>query len=200
MNKNIWLVVTILLFGSFVWYSNGQMKEMQGSLEAVRAEALVASKKAPQNTTTILTQKTIERFKEGKTVDSSPGVSAPPPPEYDPIESRRQAEENADHLQQIVFSEPADPVWDAKAQVEIQAMDEQFPKSKVKTVECRKTMCFVEVAHDDLQANRLWDAHSTMNPETLFKKRLTIRFDGPNGEMTSKIFLVREGNDLPAIN
>ena len=199
MSKNIPLLATVLLFGAYAFYTNSKFNETNDSFVKLRTEIANSSKKPTNTTTTVITQKTIEHISDSKEADKKevPQFMAA---NFDPLEGRRQADQNAERLQQIVYSEAKDAVWDDLAENELRKLDSEISGSSIRELECRQTMCYVDVVHDNMQALQNWSLRSGLNPDSIFRKRLSIRFDEPDGKFSTRIFLVREGNDLPPNN
>jgi hypothetical protein len=204
--SHAFLALTLLGVGAYAWYTNTQVSRMQREMTTLRAHALAGSRERPDQATTILTERYRERFRDGQTVRSigepaEPNATPPQlPPDLDPLEMRHRADENAVHLEQAVFGEPKDPAWDAQAESEIQKLDELFPGSKVRATECRKTMCYIDVVHDNVAALGNWSMRAALEPTEAFASRLSIRFAEPDGKVSTKVFLVRKGEELPAID
>lgn len=200
------LGLTLLAVGAYAWCANSKMTRMERDMMALRTHALVASKENRTETTTILTDRHIERIRAGQALSphGEASASAPPgaelPREFDPVEMRHRADENAEHLEQAVFSEPRDPTWDAQAETEIKKLADIFPGSRIRATECRKTMCYLDVVHDDTATLANWSMRAALEPSEAFASRLSIRFAEPDGKVSTKIFLVRKGEELPAID
>jgi len=201
------LAVTVLGSSAYAWYTNARMSHMQRDLTALRTQAVEESKKDPDRTRIVLSEKTIERLRAGESVAPNAAASAienPPgaslAPELDPAELRRRADENAVHLQEAVFAEARDPRWDTQAEAEIRHLDELFPRSSIRATECRRTMCYIDVVHEDVAAFANWSIRASLEPSQAFSSRLSIRFAEPDGKISTKVFLVRRGEELPAID
>ena len=199
------LALTLLGVGAYAWYTNSKMTSMQRDMLAIRQRTVADSKQRPSQTSTILTERYVEKIRGGAALPSDetppPDPAARPlPSEFDPVEMRHRADENAEHLQQATFAEAKDPAWDSQAETEIRKLDGMFPGSKVRTTECRTTMCYIDVVHDDMAAFSNWSMRAALEPSEAFASRLVIRFAEPDGKVSSKVFLARKGKELPAID
>jgi hypothetical protein len=204
--SQFFLALTLLGVGAYAWYTNAKMTRMQRDVLAIRERAVADSKRSPSQTGTILTERYIEKVRAGTALpqqgqeSSVAGPVLPQPSEFDPVEMRRRADENAEHLQQATFAEAKDPAWDSQAEAEIRKLDDMFPGSSVRTTECRTTMCYIDVVHDDMAAFSNWSMRAALEPSEAFASRLVIRFAEPDGKVSSKVFLARKGKELPAID
>lgn len=199
------LAVTLLGVAAYAWYTNSKMTRLQRDMVAMRQHAVAGSKQSPRETSTILTERYVEKIRAGAAVPvdeaSRPDPAAASlPSDFDPVEMRRRADENAEHLQQATLAEAKDPAWDSQAETEIRKLDDMFPGSKVRTTECRTTMCYIDVVHDDMAAFSNWSMRAALEPSEAFASRLVIRFAEPDGKVSSKVFLARKGKELPAID
>lgn len=204
--SQFFLGLTLLSVASYAWYTNSRMTRMQRDMVSMRERTLASFQKSPGQTNTVLTQNYIEKIRSGEAVaphgetSAASPVARQPPSDFDPVEMRHRADENAEHLQQAVFSEARDPVWDSQAETEIRKLDALFAGSKIRTTECRRTMCYIDVVHDDMAAFSNWSMRAALEPSEAFASRLSIRFAEPDGKVSTKIFLVRKGEELPAID
>lgn len=199
------LALTLLGVAAYAWYTNSEMTRMQRDMVEMRQHAVAGSKQSPRETNTILTERYVEKIRAGAAVPVDEASTPDPaarqlPAEFDPVEMRRRADENAEHLQQATFAEAKDPGWASQAETEIRKLDEMFPGSKVRTTECRTTMCYIDVVHDDMAAFSNWSMRAALEPSEAFASRLVIRFAEPDGKVSSKVFLARKGKELPAID
>lgn len=95
--------------------------------------------------------------------------------------------------------ESADGVWS------IQAMDalgqalgsEKFSSTKVQDMECRATLCRLEVVYADQEQQMRFEQHFSFKVGQLLPRMMMHSEEQTDGTISAAIYLAREGHELP---
>jgi len=119
----------------------------------------------------------------------------------------RQAEEQAERdseeqfalLEQSVHSEAADPEWSthAIAQIEQILANDGFANTKAYNIDCRATLCKVEVAHNDPDAFADFQMQFPMQVANILPQTMMTHEDTGEGQTNTVVYLAGEGYSLP---
>ena len=124
---------------------------------------------------------------DGASDDGSGAEPAPPAITF---------EESRDRVHQAYEEEPIDSDWSSRAAAELDgSIRQNLPEgSRLRSLDCRSTMCQLELAHRDVEAhNRL-----LMNGFHDWRGALFVADETPeNGEYLVTLFAAREGSELP---
>ncbi|MGH8487678.1 MAG: hypothetical protein ACREXS_02070 [Gammaproteobacteria bacterium] len=99
----------------------------------------------------------------------------------------------------VLQQESADGVWS------IQAMDalgqalgsEEFSSTKVQDMECRATLCRLEVVYADQEQQMRFEQHFSFKVGQLLPRMMMHSEEQTDGTISAVIYLAREGHDLP---
>jgi hypothetical protein len=196
--------VVALLAGFAIWYTQrGQRSETEQLRSPVQEprqsrdqtdRAVARAAVAPLRTRPVDSESpaTREAQMPDQGSSSAPGEPAKQPV-IDPATLRA-------HIASRFDRQAEDPAWSAAARglVETKLARAMPPSSVLKSVECRETMCRIDMVYDDLA--QYHEFISRMRPDalpwngTFFSTPLGDLSDGP---ITFVAFLSREGKELP---
>jgi len=117
-------------------------------------------------------------------------------------EEERRAEEEARADRRFAFlteqvrAEPMDRSWAPHAVEAIESATEDFPGSAVQRIDCRSTLCQVEVEHDDRRTSDRFTDYFFPRVPSLPRGALR-RLETPDGRPRSLVILARQGHALP---
>lgn len=108
-------------------------------------------------------------------------------------------------LDKLFVTESADPAWGAQASATAQTrLAEILPQSsRLRSIECRASMCRFETAHQDPESYRQFLTSAFQDPATKlwngggFSTPLSDHDEG--GRVVTVAFLAREGQSLPPV-
>lgn len=106
-----------------------------------------------------------------------------------------QAEANEAALQK----ETEDPTWSGEARdlIDSAVATEELAATSVQDVECRATLCRVEVTHKDRQAQVAFESQFIMAIAQLLPQATLRTVENEDGSSSTVLYLAREGHDFP---
>jgi hypothetical protein len=106
-----------------------------------------------------------------------------------------QAEANEAALQK----ETEDPTWSGEARDLIASAVAAggLAATSVEDVECRATLCRVEVTHKDRQARAVFEQRFMPAVAQLLPQAMSRTVENENGSTSSVVYLARDGHDFP---
>jgi hypothetical protein len=106
-----------------------------------------------------------------------------------------QAEANGAALQK----ETEDPPWSGEARDLISGAvaAEELAATSVQDVECRATLCRVEVTHKDPQARAVFEGQLIMAVAQLLPQATMQTVEDEDGSSSTVLYLARDGHDFP---
>jgi len=135
------------------------------------------------------------------TLDPSDDLAAAHEAERQRIEAeseqstRAQAEANEAALQ----SETADTAWSGEAHDLITSAfaTQDLTAASVADVECRATLCRVEVTHKNPQARAVFERQFTLAVAHLLPRAMVQAVENEDGSTSAVFYLARDGHDFP---
>jgi len=136
---------------------------------------------------------------------AGPARSEDQPVEEEPVsdEERLAAEEERIErrfafLSDQLRAEPVDRAWAAEATAAIEHAANDFPGTIVRRLDCRTTLCELEVEHpDQLTSDRFLDYFFPQVPS--LPRGTLHRLEATDGRPRSLVILAREGHALPRL-
>lgn len=138
-------------------------------------------------------------------VAAASAVEAPPPPAPTPEEAERRAARVAQSAAELVVflraevdAEPRDTRWSREAVEAIRGTlaTPDFAGSSVDDVDCRSTLCRLEVSHQDDTARETFAGTFPMKRPELENGTL-LKTESPDGKVRTIAFFARQGHSLP---
>lgn len=104
-----------------------------------------------------------------------------------------------DYIENSLQNEPIDQRWasDTRKTINQVFTSEEFVGANVVDIECRATLCRVEVIHDSLQAVGDFDIWWPQKLAAILPNATVDRFTLEDGSVGTSIYLAREGYGLP---
>jgi hypothetical protein len=129
---------------------------------------------------------------------SEGGAARPAPPVRSP-----NAREIVDQIDARFYQEPSSTLWGRSAAARATAALSGVVKDgRIQRVECRETMCRIELTHDNLQAFSNF-AHQLATPqitEALWNGGFSAQVTNQSpGAVSSVVFYAREDHDIPPV-
>ncbi len=95
--------------------------------------------------------------------------------------------------------ESTDGVWSLQAMDALrQALgSEEFSGTQVQNMECRATLCRLEVVHADREQQMRFEQHFSFNVGSLLSRMMMHSEEQTDGTISVTIYLAREGHQLP---
>lgn len=95
--------------------------------------------------------------------------------------------------------ESADDVWSSQAMDALgQALgSEEFSSTKVQDMECRTTLCWLEVEHRDKEQQMAFEQQFSFKVGQLLPRMMMHSEEQTDGTISVTIYLAREGHQLP---
>ena len=95
--------------------------------------------------------------------------------------------------------EPVDNNWSMHTAETIQESLEstEFTGTAVQDVECRSTLCRLEIIHNDLENQEIFHRHFSLKVGQILPKMVVHSEQQDNGEISSMIYMARSGHGLP---
>jgi hypothetical protein len=127
------------------------------------------------------------------------GQESPPaaPEQPDPAQLEAQAREQFARSVQLAREEGIDASWSEHAERQLgdAFRGEKLAGSALQRVECRSTLCFAEVLHDDESAHDAFVSGFPALVDWAFDARLEV--DREHGKPSTRMLITREGAALP---
>ncbi|MGH8593313.1 MAG: hypothetical protein ACREV3_05505 [Gammaproteobacteria bacterium] len=114
-------------------------------------------------------------------------------------EEKREVEERMQALESSLQNEPLDSDWSPQAREQITEVfaSKELAETSLEHIECRSTLCRVEVEHDDLRKRREFELWFPFKVAEILP-RIAMRYvENDNGSSGTIIYLAREGHRLP---
>jgi hypothetical protein len=142
----------------------------------------------------------------GQVADISGHLRAPAPEAAEaddavPAPSPDESAARFEHaLAAQIGSEGDDPTWSRKTEARIADVlrGEVFVGTRLRTARCQRTLCRIDLAHDDGDAQDEFLARVTHTPP--FNTRGYIKPSLPGEPATTEIYVTRDGHKLPVVN
>jgi hypothetical protein len=99
-----------------------------------------------------------------------------------------------------IASEGDDPTWSRKTEVFIADVlrGEAFAGTRLRAARCQRTLCRIDLAHDDGDAQDNFMTRVTHTPP--FNTRGYIKPSLPGEPATTEVYVTRDGHKLPVVN
>jgi hypothetical protein len=158
-------------------------------------EAVAELREHVRQTASSLEAASVSREETGATVPPPADDTAGPPQEQDP-----RALEQVARLETGFEEEPVDTSWAATtSELLTQVLDrEDFAYTSVFDMECRSTICRLDVQHADAEAAHQFELMFPMEVSEVFPKMIYDHQEGNDGQLSTVIYMVRNGSELPA--
>lgn len=142
----------------------------------------------------------------GQVADISDRVGAPAAEaaEADDAAPAPSPEESAARFEHAltaqIASEGDDPTWSRKTEALIADVlrGEAFAGTRLRAARCQRTLCRIDLAHDDGDAQDNFMARVTHTPP--FNTRGYIKPSLPGEPATTEVYVTRDGHKLPVVN
>lgn len=114
-------------------------------------------------------------------------------------EEERSAQTRLETIEGILATEPEDAEWSLSAAELIREVlaSKDFEGTSVYDVQCRSSLCRIEVEHDDPRKLADFQMHFPMRVASLLPRTAMHRVEGDNGSSRTIVYLAREGHRFP---
>lgn len=129
-----------------------------------------------------------------------PKTDSPAPAQISPEEFRAA---RSDALRSSFTMEQKDPAWSGDTEKKVAAkFSNKLPEgSQVQKVECRSSMCIIQMRHKTLQDFRAFVDATLMHPDDDARpwgpSEALVETEGESGELSVVVALARAGHELP---
>lgn len=114
-------------------------------------------------------------------------------------EGERQVQAHLQSIEDTLYAEPVDPDWSFEAEELIRGVlaGKAFKGTSLFHVECRATLCQIEVGHDDSGKREEFERHFQMEVASMLPRAAMRRIEDESGRPGTVIYLAREGHRFP---
>jgi hypothetical protein len=197
MRRVVHLCIAAVALVSGVW--------MLRSEPAATAPASPVAAVAPPNLAEAELRGELRQLR-GQVADISDRVGAPAAEaaEADDAAPAPSPEESAARFEHAltaqIASEGDDPTWSRKTEALIADVlrGEAFAGTRLRAARCQRTLCRIDLAHDDGDAQDNFMARVTHTPP--FNTRGYIKPSLPGEPATTEVYVTRDGHKLPVVN
>lgn len=116
-------------------------------------------------------------------------------------EEERQIQERAKAIEAKLEAEALDGAWSGSASDLLRGAfaDEQLAEASPQDIECRTTLCRVEVRHRDEAKLGQFQRVFPSKVASMFPRLAMHRIKNPDGSLTTYVYLARQGHRLPTV-
>lgn len=116
-------------------------------------------------------------------------------------QDEQMLEQRMTFIESSFFSEPVDGAWSVEAidTIDEATASEELAETAVFAVDCRATLCRMEVQHDDPQALAEFEQWLPRKVVDMLPRITMDRIDGIDGSVTTVVYLARDGYRLPGL-
>lgn len=121
--------------------------------------------------------------------------------EIELAEEERQVQERAEAIEAKLEAESRDDAWSGGASDRLREAfaDERLAEASPQDIECRTTLCRVEVRHPDEAKLGEFQRVFAFKVASMFPRLAMHRIKNPDGSLTTYVYLARQGHRLPTV-